>query len=142
MSRIIKHVDYGGGAGPKIVAPAPNYPHPVMAKSPNPTSIKRKRLNATPNLVFEWLKVFADKMERAPTREEITKHFGHHGNTLAGQLALSGRLVIEVYGKNWRVFRFGEIHTALPPTSKKPYRVINKDGDRWFTGGSWHRYGQ
>lgn len=89
--------------------------------------------------VYAVVLAAARYQDRCPTAPELQRLVGSTANTALLRLAATGRVVIEVYGKNWRVVRIGKLNTALPPGGRKPYRMIDQHGSFWRGPHGWER---
>lgn len=85
--------------------------------------------------IFDWIVETARAGGRCPTNPEISDRFpaiGDGAGVLPG-LARDGRLIVRIYGRNWRDVEITTgpakgLRTAPPPHGGQPYRVIERDG--------------
>lgn len=80
------------------------------------------------NGAFALLESAAATGERCPQ----SRPHGPLNPAACGQLARAGRIRVEIFMHNWRVVTIMEglhkgKHTALHPTARRPYKVIEKD---------------
>jgi len=91
------------------------------------------------NAVRAILQDAAIKGERCPTADGIARLLEKRrpGGWIVPLLARRGEIKIEVSGKNWRVVEImtgahAGRRTAENPDGHKPYRVIDRNGDRYL----------
>lgn len=87
-------------------------------------------------ILLDAFRAAALKGERAPDNARLADMVYQAGGKQWAQalhdLAASGKIRIEICGKNWRVVYLvaENINTALEPNGRAAYRVIDKNGSR------------
>jgi hypothetical protein len=70
---------------------------------------------------------------RCPTKAELFQRLGFNASDATKRLAAAGKIVVEIYGRNWRVIEIADgpckgARTAAPPHGGNPYLTINSEG--------------
>ncbi len=91
-----------------------------------------KPVTTKPSLAEHLAAVIAGKL-RAPTNAQLERDVGASWTRQMTKLRQAGRLVIEIYAKNYRVFVLdGRRSKECPTKGAKPYRIMDKSGKRWL----------
>lgn len=92
---------------------------------------------ATPERVLEYLRWYCEQGARAPSQSEMARDLGHQARPLVTLLALQGKMIVEVGGRNWRVIEIDGKRTQADPNGSPPNRRISKRGHERCVNGKW-----